>query len=201
MRMLATGAEATIIRVGAHIRKHRQVKAYRHSELDRKLRTERMHREANLLEKAAQIGVAVPQLIARDEQSATLVLEHIDGKLLRDGLEGDWKHYAGMIGKSIAALHGADIIHGDLTTSNMLVRDGQLVLIDFGLGYISPKIEDKAVDLHLLRQALESKHYRVAEKCFAAILRAYAKRYRKAPEVLARLAQVEQRGRYKGKEK
>jgi tRNA A-37 threonylcarbamoyl transferase component Bud32 len=64
-------------------------------------------------------------------------------------------------------MHDAAITHGDLTTSNILVRqplaaagsnageaeDGgivslaDLVMIDFGLGGTQPLAEDKAVDL------------------------------------------------------
>ena len=197
------GAEAILVRVGSAIEKRRAVKSYRHPELDHKLRYERMHREANILEKLQKLHIPVPQLLERDEENAVLRMSYINGKLLRDVLERDSARYAAEMGKRIAQLHAANIIHGDLTTSNMMVRGigkkRELVLIDFGLSYISHKIEDRAVDLHLLRQALDSKHHRISEKCYAAILRAYQKQYRDARAVLKRLAQVEQRGRYKGK--
>lgn len=206
MKFLSTGAEATVYLADGHVHKHRKVKSYRHPELDRKLRYERMHREANLLEKLTQRDFPVPKIIARDEENATLTLERIPGKLLCDVLEQNWRTYAAVLGKRIAELHAANIIHGDLTTSNMIVRQAkekraELVFIDFGLSFISQKVEDKAVDLHLLREALESKHYRVATQCYRKILAAYRKAYPKSREVFSRLAQVEQRGRYKGKEK
>jgi TP53 regulating kinase-like protein len=71
--------------------------------------------------------------------------------------------------------------------------------VDFGLGYVSSRIEDMAVDLHLLRQALESKHYRVWKKAFAIILAAYRKGMKNSAAVLKRLEVVEMRGRYKQK--
>jgi len=68
------------------------------------------------------------------------------------------------IGISIAKLHDNDIIHGDLTTSNMILDSKEnLWFIDFGLGFFSYKIEDKAVDLHLIHHALEAKHYKKFE--------------------------------------
>lgn len=196
------GAEAVLTKVGSVMEKRRVIKSYRNPTLDRKLRYERMHREANILEKLQKLNVPVPKLLDRDEENAVLRMEYIDGKLLRDVLECNWQRYAAEIGKRIAQLHTANIIHGDLTTSNMMVRGvgkKELVLIDFGLSYISHKVEDRAVDLHLLRQALDSKHHSISEKCYAAILRAYQKQYRDARAVLKRLEQVEQRGRYKGK--
>ena len=201
MQMLSTGAEASVHAAGNRVYKHRAVKSYRHPLLDQKLRMERMHREANLLVKLAKLGVPAPRLLEQDEERATLVMERIPGKMLRDVLARNGNRYATELGALIARLHAADIIHGDLTTSNVMVRTvpKELVLIDFGLSYVSQKVEDRAVDLHLLRQALESKHHRIAATCYAAVIAAYRKHYRNARAVLARLAQVEQRGRYKGK--
>lgn len=201
MPILARGAEAVLTATRSAVRKHRSVKRYRHPILDQKLRMERMHREANLLEKLAKLGIPAPHLHERDEGRATLVMERIPGKMLRDVLARNGKRYATELGTLIARLHTADIIHGDLTTSNVMVRNSskELVLIDFGLSYVSQKVEDRAVDLHLLRQALESTHYRIAVSCYAAVIAAYRKHYRNARAVLARLERVEQRGRYKMK--
>lgn len=68
------------------------------------------------------------------------------------------------IGAAIGKLHDAEIVHGDLTTSNLMVRemDGELstevALIDFGLGMMKPTLEDKAVDLYVLERAFVSTH-------------------------------------------
>jgi Kae1-associated kinase Bud32 len=90
------------------------------------------------------------------------------------------------------------IIHGDLTTSNMILNS-EVFFIDFGLSFFSEKVEDKAVDLHLLRQALESKHYKVWEECFTAVRQGYEGTANDAELVLKRLEVVESRGRYKRK--
>ena len=98
----------------------------------------------------------------------------------------------------IAKLHNVDIIHGDLTTSNILVHD-KIYFIDFGLGFISTKVEDKAVDLHIIKKALESKHYTHAEECFKYLLEGYTKENTETATILRRLEKVEKRGHYKQK--
>lgn len=57
-------------------------------------------------------------------------------------------------------MHDGQIIHGDLTSSNIMLRSpsNDLVLIDFGLGQMKPTIEDKAVDLYVLERAFISTH-------------------------------------------
>jgi len=102
------------------------------------------------------------------------------------------------IGEKIAVLHNNNIIHGDLTTSNMIFNK-EVFFIDFGLSFFSHKIEDKAVDLHLLKQALESKHYKIWEKAFKIVLESYKKKAENSDEILKRLEKVEKRGRYKQK--
>ena len=98
------------------------------------------------------------------------------------------------LGKKIRLMHDNNIVHGDLTTSNMMLLDNKVYFIDFGLSQVSTKNEDKAVDLHLLKQALESKHYKIWEACFKVIAKAYGHK-----EILNRLEKVESRGKYKGK--
>jgi len=95
-------------------------------------------------------------------------------------------------------LHNHLIIHGDLTTSNMILNK-EIYFIDFGLSFFSEKAEDKAVDLHLLKEGLESKHYRIWEECFRCALEAYRKEANKSSETLKRLEIVEKRGRYRAK--
>ena len=101
------------------------------------------------------------------------------------------------IGEWIALLHNNAIMHGDLTTSNMLINEeGKLFLIDFGLSFQSTKLEDKAVDIHLLEQALESTHYKDKEQLFVAFMKGYeqSEDYYK---VLERLDEVRKRGKNK----
>ena len=118
---------------------------------------------------------------------------------MRDILEkSDYKKISEEIGEKIAVMHDKGIIHGDLTTSNMIFSNGKVYLIDFGLSFFSDKIEDREVDLHLLRQALESKHYKLWEKCFKSALKGYEKS-KFAEQTIKRLEKVELRGRNKQK--
>ena len=125
----------------------------------------------------------------------------IDGELVKDVLDGlqasARKKLCVEIGRKIAEMHDKNIIHGDLTTSNLLLKD-KVYFIDFGLGFISERVEDKAVDLHLLRQALDGKHYLIAEECFDFVLDGY-KEYDGYEKVFKQLRKVEMRGRYKRK--
>jgi len=128
-------------------------------------------------------------------------MEFINGELIKDILDNINKEKRNLIfreiGEKVAKMHDDDIIHGDLTTSNMILKD-KVYFIDFGLGFNSDKIEDKAVDIHLLKQALESKHYKHFEESFLGFLEGY-KISRNWKEVLKRLEKVEKRGRYKNK--
>ncbi|MBU4493256.1 MAG: Kae1-associated serine/threonine protein kinase, partial [Nanoarchaeota archaeon] len=102
------------------------------------------------------------------------------------------------LGKKIAILHNNNIIHGDLTTSNMILNN-EIYFIDFGLSFFSDKTEDKAVDIHLLRQALESKHHEIFKNAFKAVLSGYKIKNPDYNIIIKRLEKVEARGRYKGK--
>jgi len=149
------------------------------------------------LQKLEKINFPVPKLISNDEKE-NLVIENIKGKLVKDVLEKKCEKLSREIGKKVAILHNNTIIHGDLTTSNMVLSN-EIYFIDFGLSFFSHKIEDKAVDLHLLKKALESKHYRIWEKSFKLVLEMYEKGAEKGAEVIKRLEAVEKRGRYRAK--
>ncbi len=191
MKLITQGAEAKLYKDKDNLIKDRVKKSYRIKEIDQKLRKRRTKKEAKLLDKLNSLGFT-PNLIQQDENK--LVMDFIDGQTLRDCLnEKNHKHLMKELGQKISILHENNIIHGDLTTSNFIYNK-QIYFIDFGLSFESHKIEDKAVDLHLLKQALESKHYKIWEKCFKEFLKAY-----KNKEVIQRLSLVETRGRYKHK--
>ncbi len=201
MELVAEGAEASIYSGNGRIVKKRRRKGYRIRELDEKLRIFRTRREAKILDKLREIGVAVPKLISADEKATTMEMELVDGEKARDVLDsGNCERICEEAGEMIGTMHSNGIIHGDLTTSNMITdRKGKLYFIDFGLGFFSDKAEDKAVDLHLLKQALNSSHSRIAEKCFAAVVGGYKRTSGSSGEILKRLEKVNGRGRYKGK--
>lgn len=195
---LSHGAEAILTTEGKWVSKTRSPKSYRLKELDDTLRKKRTKREYKVLSKAKSLGVPVPDLGGSDDAS-TFWMRHVEGKRLRDALmdSSASSDVLEVFGRYVSTLHENDIIHGDLTTSNvMYTNEGALVLIDFGLSFFSKKIEDKAVDLHLLKQAFESTHYQDVKTFYAAFKKGYA-RYARSSEVLEKLEEVERRGRNK----
>ncbi len=196
-QLLVQGAEAQIIKKGPLVLKKRIKKGYRIPEIDDKLRLQRTRKEAKLLQKASTI-IPVPKVKEVSEKSSEITLEYIEGKRLSDYLHmlKNAKEVCKQIGESIAKLHDKEIIHGDLTTSNLILKKDKVYFIDFGLGFQSRKAEDKAVDLHVLKSALTAKHAEKAESLFKAVLDGY-KTSAHASEVLNRLEKVEKRGRYK----
>ena len=200
MKLIVKGAEASIYSSNSKIIKIRHQKKYRISELDEKLRRTRNNREIKILKKLEGSGIPVPKVLGSDSENNEIQLEFIEGKKLKDVLDGqNCTDLGTRIGRNIARLHSKRIIHGDLTTSNMILKEGEIFLIDFGLSFFSVKAEDRAVDLHLLNQALKSSHSSCSEECFSAILRSYGRTCENYSEILNRLEKVESRGRYKGK--
>jgi Kae1-associated kinase Bud32 len=189
----SVGAEEKIWKEGDFVIKDRISKGYRHPELDKKIIRQRTKREFKLLEKAHKlINSPVPELIEQNK----IKMPFIEGKKLSENLENlDWKNLCIEIGNKIALLHDNDIIHGDLTTSNMILTKKGLIFIDFGLGFISKRIEDKAVDLHLIKQALEAKHFSIHKEAEKIILDNYNSKDKS--KVLEQLKKVELRGRYR----
>jgi TP53 regulating kinase and related kinases len=195
MKEIARGAEAVIFEnEGGHIAKKRVPKKYRLSEIDEKLRARRTRSEAKLMRDARRAQVLVPQI--ESEGKFEIVMEKIAGRKVRDLPDQEMLKLCQKIGASIGKMHSFGIIHGDLTTSNMIEKGDQIYFIDFGLGFHSEKIEDKAVDLRLLLQALESTHFRIAQKAWKIILKAYQSNCCDADRTAIVMSSIEKRGRY-----
>ncbi|KAF3651280.1 putative nuclease HARBI1-like isoform 1 [Capsicum annuum] len=161
--------------------------------------------EARCMTKARRLGVLTPVLYAVDPVMHSLTFEYIEGPSVKDillvfGLVGVDKErmadIATQIGNAIGKLHDGGLVHGDLTTSNMLLRSAsnQLVLIDFGLSFTSTLPEDKAVDLYVLERALLSMHSSCGN-VMDHILTAYRKSSKQWSSTLNKLAEVRLRGR------
>jgi TP53 regulating kinase-like protein len=202
-KLLYQGAEAKILLSDNQIIKNRIKKSYRIPELDDKIRKLRTRSETKLLIKASQIINSPKPLLPPELYQ--IKMPFTDGKRLSEHLDNlllnKQKSICRQIGESISKLHDKDIIHGDLTTSNMILKENQIFFIDFGLGFISHKFEDKAVDLHLLKQALEAKHFKHWETLFKEVIKGYLfyGDLKDKKIVLERLKAVEKRGRYKHK--
>ncbi|KAI1778674.1 tyrosine protein kinase [Hypoxylon cercidicola] len=224
--------------------KYRPPKPWRHPVLDARLTRHRILAEARILVKCRREGVPVPAVYAADESAGWLMMEWIDGVPTRVGIN-EWlrrrKESEGVqsnerdatpvtgdkeedkdlvalmrrIGSAVGRMHKVGIVHGDLTTSNMMLRpweegkgpsnghtathdgllDGDIVIIDFGLASQSTSDEDRAVDLYVLERAFTSTHSR-AEGLFSTVLEsAYREAFKQAPVVLKKLEEVRMRGR------
>jgi N6-L-threonylcarbamoyladenine synthase/protein kinase Bud32 len=199
----AKGAEANIYEgqwLGEEVVvKKRVPKGYRIAEIDQRLRASRTKKEARLLAQAKRCGVRTPVLWDIDLEEMSLVMEKITGKQIKDVLSsGDEKIQTIIckkLGDNIARLHEGGIIHGDLTTSNLILKDDEIVFIDFGLGKFSDLVEDKGVDLLVLKKALQSIHYQIAKVCFQCILEGYEK-FSGNSEVRGKIDEIQARGRY-----
>lgn len=203
MLKLAQGAEAVVYKDSDRgtIIKERLSKAYRLPRLDHSLRQFRTRREAKILQKLEKMNFPAPHLRDFSDKRMSLIMDFVPGEKLREVLaeEDDYEKLAQEIGNKVGLLHDHNIIHGDLTTSNMIQHQetGELFLIDFGLSSFSDKVEDKAVDLHLLDRALESKHHDKYPRVFDRVLEGYKESNPGAYEVLKRFEQVRKRGRNK----
>ncbi len=200
---LKRGAEAILRRTEflgrPAVEKHRVPKAYRLPELDGELRRSRIRMEARLMAEARTAGVPVPVLYDIDLVENKIVMEFVDGPTAKEVLEegGPRAHkVAREIGRIAGRLHRAGIIHGDLTTSNMILRDGRIVLIDFSLGGKDESTEARGVDLHLLREALTSAH-RHAVAYYREVLAGYREAFGPgAEDAIRKVKEIEARGRY-----
>ncbi|MCL2862836.1 MAG: bifunctional N(6)-L-threonylcarbamoyladenine synthase/serine/threonine protein kinase [Methanimicrococcus sp.] len=173
--------------------KERIQKNYRLPQIDAKIRKERTKTEVRMMTEARRCGIMTPVIYGVDEFA--IKMEHIKGLPLKFAID-DNEGLAGTAGEIIGRLHNRDIIHGDLTTSNMIYTDdGKLCLIDFGLSFSDKSVESKGVDIHVLFQTLDSSH-KNPEKLKELFAVGYRKEYGGADVILKRAEEIKQRARY-----
>lgn len=185
------GAEAVVLIEDDKVIKTRVKKDYRIKELDERLRTERTRAEAKIMSEARRLGIPTP--IIYDVGRFDLIMEVIKGPPLKDVIDEEKSMKAGVL---VGKLHSGRIIHGDLTTSNMLVKGEMIYMIDFGLSYWDEMLESRGVDVHVFYQTLISSH-KEHERLMAAFAEGYRSSFQGADEVLERVREIEYRGRYK----
>jgi TP53 regulating kinase-like protein len=183
------------------VQKRRIQKSYRIKEIDRNLISFRTKEESKLISEARSYGVSVPIIYDVDLHNGIITMEYLQGKRIKDILntvdEKKRKQICTMIGTSIAKLHNNNLIHGDITTSNMILQDNKIHFIDFGLGSKNGEIETKGVDLHVLMEAFESTHSQYP-KCFTYVLEGYKKELTEnARLVIKKIQDIVKRGRYR----
>jgi len=199
MEILAKGAEANIYLQEGKLVKERIRKEYRIPELGERLRKLRTRRESKLLENAMRAGIPVPRVYKMDPKERKIVMEFIQGRILKDVLDSEdertVRKLSEEIGRTIAKLHGSKIVHNDLTTSNMILKDDRVYFIDFGLGMTSTRVEDKAMDLVVLKKALHAAHTDKFGVMWNSIIDSYG-RNSGSEEILSRIKTIEKRRRY-----
>ncbi len=189
--VVGRGAEAVITRKGNCVTKWRRPKGYRVAELDERIRRERTVVEARIISEARRCGVPTP--IIFDISRFDLVMEYVDGIKLKDVID---EVHSEEVGELVGKLHRCGIIHGDLTTSNMVLKDGKVYFIDFGLAFHDQNLEAQGVDVHVFFQTLKSTQDK-PQTLIEAFEQGYSRTYSRAQEVLARVKEIESRGRYR----
>lgn len=199
MKVIAKGAEANLYLENSKLVKHRIKKGYRITELDEHLRKSRTKREAKLLENAKGV-IPVPSIYEIDLRENKIVMEFINGITVKDiidlksdtEIEGIGKK----IGEYISRLHNMNLIHNDLTTSNMIMEGKEIYFIDFGLGTTSTRIEDRAMDLVVLKKSLMAAHTGKFGIIWKGIIEGYGKNSKNFDEISKRAGVIEKRVRY-----
>lgn len=205
--LLKKGAEADLFLEEWHgrraVMKMRVPKKYRLSKLDEQIRIYRTIHEPQLMHEAKRAGVPTPTIFLVDTRNTTIIMEYIEGvqvkRLLGEDTKNERRRLCTKIGELIGKLHEHGIVHGDLTTSNMILNsEGKIFIVDFGLGEKKNELEAKGVDLHLMKRALQSTHFRFAEECFDAVIEGYSKFVdaETVKSVLEKIREIERRGRY-----
>ncbi|XP_033175523.1 EKC/KEOPS complex subunit TP53RK isoform X2 [Bombus impatiens] len=223
--LIAQGAEARVYK-GIYLGKlmlikERFEKKYRHADLDKRLTKDRIKAECRSIIRAKAAGIATPAIyLANLErrciymeyiQDATILKDFIDEKVSKETNDDRLLNFIAQgLGTIIAKLHSKNIIHGDMTTSNVLLKNiyedhigkyvvNNFVIIDFGLARIESNVEDKAVDLYVLERSLLSAHSEVP-LLFSKIFEIYQKQYNRidksqCKEIVSKYKEVQLRGR------
>ncbi|OYT31629.1 MAG: Kae1-associated kinase Bud32 [Thermofilum sp. ex4484_79] len=205
-RVLGIGAEAVIVlsrwmefRVVA---KYRYSKRYRDPKLDKILRRKRTVNEAKVLVACKNNGIPVPSLLYLDDEQSLLLIEYIEGKRVRDFVPNREKNALEnlfmKIGEYVGMMHAYNIIHGDLTLSNILLVGDMMFFIDFGLSEFSNELEKQGVDVHILMRAIENMWPLHSSKLIEHFFKGYEKvrGLGTTNKVKLKVTEIRKRGRY-----
>ncbi len=201
------GAEASLFLADWHGRKVvikvRIPKRYRPEALDEQIRSYRTVHEPQLMHEAKAAGVPTPLIFMVNVAEASITMEYVEGQQIKQLLntipQGKRRELCISIGELIGKLHRQGLIHGDLTTSNMILSpEGKIFFVDFGLGEKNSELEAEGVDLHLMKRALQSTHYQFWEECFKDVLCGYSSVLgsEATEKVYEKIKEIERRGRY-----
>lgn len=198
-KLLKKGAESELYLTDWYgqtaVSKIRVSKKYRHYSIDLNLRKYRTLHEASIMSSVKMFGVESPFIYFLDSNNFEIIMEYVVGNVLKDVFS---PKYCIELGEIIAKLHLNNIIHGDITTSNFIMTpQNRLVVIDFGLSFFSERFEDKAADIRLFKEILNSVHVDFFKTSFENFLLGYSKTYgKKSSKIFDTVNEIEQRGRY-----
>ncbi|UCH04455.1 MAG: Kae1-associated serine/threonine protein kinase [Candidatus Thorarchaeota archaeon] len=203
---LTLGAESIIFRLDQwdreFILKHRPPKPYLLKAIDDLLKLSRTNRECKMLTVARSLGVPTPAVLWIDRKQHTIAMDFINGtqlkQLVSEASERKLRELCEEFGRLIGLLHDGGVVHGDPTTSNVIVdKQSKVWLIDFGLAEMNATVEMKGVDIHLMRRAFETTHWDLEDTMLESALVGYRRTMREeAEEVLSRANEIRTRGRY-----
>ena len=202
MKLLKKGAEGDLYLTTWNnkkaVLKIRKKKEYRNSSLDYEIRKHRTVRESQIISDVKKIGVPSPLVFFVDTKKFSILMQYISGKIVHDLSPSKLVKACQEIGQIVATMHKNGIMHGDLTTSNFILSNGKIFLIDFGLSQKTKKPEDFAVDLRLFKEILNSAHARIMEKTWKNFLIGYRKEISSSHfnKILHLVSVIESRGRY-----
>lgn len=202
MKLVKKGAEGDLYLTKWNnqkaILKERKKKNYRNSSLDDRIRKQRTIRESQLISEVKDIGICTPLIYQVDRKNCSILMQHVEGTIVRDLSDSKLIKICKNIGNLVGILHKNGIMHGDLTTSNFLVCNGRIFVIDFGLANKTRKPEDHAVDLRLFKEILNSAHAKVMKSAWSNFLQGYKKSVGNAyfSKVTKLVSVIESRGRY-----
>ena len=202
MKLLKKGAEGDIFLTSWNkkkaILKARKKKNYRNPSLDQRIRKQRTIRESEIISDVKSFGIHTPLIYYVDTKNCTILMQHIAGTLVSDLSELKLITSCREIGRIVGVMHKNGIMHGDLTTSNFIVSNGKMFVLDFGLANKTKKPEDHAVDLRLFKEILTSAHVKIMNKSWSNFLKGYktvvgSGRFSKITNLVT---VIESRGRY-----
>lgn len=202
MKLVKKGAEADLYQTNWQnskaILKIRKAKKYRNSLLDSKIRKQRTIKESQMLSLVKSYGIHAPLVYFVNLENTSIIMQEIPGTPVHDLSESKIIKLSKDIGKLVGTLHKNGVMHGDLTTSNFILFQNKVYVIDFGLSQISIKPEDHAVDLRLIKEILNSAHAKIMISSWKNFLDGYKSIVGSAyyAKITKLVSDIESRGRY-----
>jgi bifunctional N6-L-threonylcarbamoyladenine synthase / protein kinase Bud32 len=205
--IIRKGAEAILIKSTWKNRqvvyKFRKPKNYRIANIDGIIRSQRTLIESRIMLDLKKNNIPIPPMYEINPSKAYFVMKFISGKRLKDIINKsiqpqEIEEIFTEIGKIIANIHKLNYIHGDLTTSNILItKNKDLFMIDFGLSQYTNSVEDFAMDIHLFKQVLKSTHGDFYEMLYSQFIKGYlSNSSNESQAIITQIEKIEHRGRY-----